>query len=216
MRILAIAIIVSLVSVTIISAQGEAPPAEWQDEVARSIVRAASQQGGSPAAAAMQVAEQAEEARSQRIAELIRIIETPRFHEGGNGAHAAMQVLGEMRAEEAVEVLVRFIAFPYERHPEAQELYFDYLSLAEPETLATGLPPVRALVKIGLPSVGPVVRRYANTEASFERIACETVLRLLNEKYPIRSTVRAAVEREVEAQDQDAVWDALEESIFDE
>ncbi len=195
-------VIVVFAGLTLVASASE-QSAKWQDDVARKIALDDGKH-------AKEIEHQFQEDRALRIKELIKVIETPTFHEQRQGVGPAMRILGEMRAVEAVDTLVKYIQYPNVIHPKARQAYV-YMQLAGAGDNSTALPAIPALIKIGVPSVKPVVKRFADSDdAPFAQKACGIVLAELNKKYHIRSAVDAAVEDVVAPERQKEVRQMLQ------
>jgi hypothetical protein len=113
--------------------------------------------------------------RSALIAKLSRAIEEKAQRTSNEPVvEDLMSVLGDMRATEAIDVLVKHIGYPTTAkiddgvHTSAARIYF-----------FDGGPAVGALVRIGEPCVDAVIWRIRTTKLQVERIACVSVLRRL-------------------------------------
>ena len=124
-------------------------------------------------------------ARRDLIGQLKRIIEDPnnRAYKSPS-VEAAMFILGEMRAFEAVDVLVEHIAWPIVQKPDEPRHPWEIRSRYMVTTLASfrGFPSVDALVRIGEPSVDPVFRRLTAARGEFELKAYLSVLIWLRDR----------------------------------
>jgi hypothetical protein len=85
-----------------------------------------------------------------------------------------MSVLGDLRATEAIDVLVKHIGYPWTAK-------IDDRVIVSPARIAFGGsgPAVDALVRIGEPCVDAVIWKIRTTKVQEERIACVNVLRRL-------------------------------------
>jgi len=124
-------------------------------------------------------------ARRDLIGKLKRIVEDPnnRAYKGPS-VEAAIFLLGEMRAIEAVEVLADHIAWPVVQKPDERPHPPEISSRVMVTTLASfrRWPSVAALVKIGEPSVDPVFRRLIDTRTELELKAHLSVLIWLRDR----------------------------------
>jgi hypothetical protein len=147
--------------------------------------------------------------RNSTISQLISAIEEKADRSSNHAfVRDAMTVLGDIRASEAIDVLVRHIAYPRTATIEDRQ----FTSAGRISIGDAGLPAIDALVKIGEPCVDAVIMKIRTTTVANERIACVGVLRRLKVPF-MRERLGAAVavsnEREGES-----VREAL--MLFDE
>jgi hypothetical protein len=132
-------------------------------------------------------------ARKRLIKQLIEIITEEQNRRGKRAVvNSAMLVLGEMRAVEAVDVLVEYIGFPELIAP----------GWATPHQIGGmgrgthRLPAVDALIKIGEPCLDAVMGKLAGTESGLAQKACLRVLRGLRDREYVIYMLEKAVEKE--------------------
>lgn len=90
-----------------------------------------------------------------------------------------IDVLGELRAPESVDVLVEHIGFPFVAYPkkvDSGRRAIERIDSRMGKSLEDYLPAIRALVKIGAPCILPVAKKLATTTNRNEFEACEAVL----------------------------------------
>jgi len=138
--------------------------------------------------------------RKQLIGELIAIIEEKENRIGKQASlRAAMYVLGEMRAVEAIDVLVEYIGFPRVMgvgEPVVTDVSTSMLSHNLKDTREI-YPAVDALIKIGEPCVDPVVGKLGS---SVNMRACLGVLVGLRGRDWTVETLTTAMEKETDAE----------------
>lgn len=125
---------------------------------------------------------------------------------------AAMFVLGEMRAVEAVEVLVDHIGFPYVHEGGG------YAPLeVEGGMWHKGLKGIgriyaaaQALIKIGEPCIESIMNKLSVTEGMNERLACFGVLVDLKGEATGQSMLKDAIEGETESKKKERLQRSLE------
>jgi hypothetical protein len=81
----------------------------------------------------------------------------------------AIEILGDLRAVEAIDVLVNSIAFPFVRYSDPP------ITPAWTISRDAEFPSANALAKIGEPSIMPVAKRIAVCDA-FDYLGCQAVL----------------------------------------
>lgn len=106
----------------------------------------------------------------------------------------AMRLLGELRAPEGVNVLIENIGFPilFEFGTPRGGTGGNSLVGKSPAEL---FPAVNALIAIGEPAIGPILKKIANDDAVVERRALIAVLRELDKKTAIRDQFVREVEK---------------------
>jgi len=138
-------------------------------------------------------------ARKQLIGELIAIIEEKENRIGKQASvRAAMYVLGEMRAVEAIDVLVEYIGFPRVMgvgEPVVTDVSASMLSHNLKDTREI-YPAVDALIKIGEPCLDTVVAKLGSPVSIR---ACLAVLVGLRGRDFTVETLTAAIEKESDA-----------------
>ena len=118
--------------------------------------------------------------RSEQVAQLSEIVGDIKLQRQGRAVSEAIAILGEIRSEEAIGVLVENIAYPY--LIDGQDTMLQGLH-------AIGRPPdfpaVKALINIGPAAIVPVAKKLAtcvdSPTNSFEYDACELVLYCLGD-----------------------------------
>jgi hypothetical protein len=113
--------------------------------------------------------------RSEQVAQLTEIVaDVDLLSRGSSAVHAAIEILGELRSEEAVDVLAANIAFPYVRDGNlTNAIHFRHPG-RDPD-----LPAVKALIKIGPKAIVPVAMKLPRCEDLYEFDACVQVLHAL-------------------------------------
>lgn len=124
------------------------------------------------------------------ISQLITIVSDAEYASDFPTVKAAMSTLGDIRATEAIEVLVSHIGFP-EVGVEDDEDTISPLAIATP--IERRLPAVPALVNIGEPCIDGVFEKIATSDFDLERRACVAVLRGLS-----GPSVRARIEQAIQ------------------
>ncbi len=130
-------------------------------------------------------------ARTDLISQLISIVDSEENHQTRReSVRATMFILGEMRATEAVSVLVKYIAFADE----------PTVLTATPHRLGSGplsqVPAVEALVKIGEPCLKAIIGKLATTYNVREQAACIRVLIELRERDAASAMLADAIAKE--------------------
>jgi hypothetical protein len=127
---------------------------------------------------------------------------------------AAIIVLGEMRAVEAVELLVDNIGFPYVMEPWSEPRPGPPAGMG---TIGLGLsriqktyPAVGALVKIGEPCLNAVINKIASTENVNEQKACLGVLINLKPRNSVICMLEDAANKETDTKKKDRLQHSLD------
>lgn len=125
--------------------------------------------------------------RKQIISELSRIVADPENHVfRPEAVREAIQLLGELRSLEGIDVLVEYIGFPKVRHPDAGEYEGPTPRGGKPvpkgtpgaaERRAKQFPAVPALINIGPPCIDAVIAKFANTDSMIEHELLTDVLK---------------------------------------
>lgn len=104
---------------------------------------------------------------------MLGLIQDPELRQDRPGAVAeCMRFLGDLRAPEAVPVLVDLVSFD----PWRAEAERGVLARSMFEMGSSGKPAAWALIQIGSPAIQPTLAKLAETEAGVERRACCWVL----------------------------------------
>lgn len=149
--------------------------------------------------------------RAELVSQLSAIIDDPQNHLYRRDAvESAMTLLGELRAPEAVDVLVSHIGFPHVPHPEAGELAcLEVDGGVFGKTIGQLLPAVPALIRIGEPSVEAVIKRLSTTDNVLEIEACRAVLKKLDQSASLRARLQKALKHAAPAK-QEQLKDTLQ------
>lgn len=153
-------------------------------------------------------------ARKSLIAGLIKIVEQKENRiKKEPSVRAAIFVMGEMRAVEAIEMLVDHIGFPYVQEGGDEPRPGPPAGMG---SLKRGLrgaqktyPAVAALVKIGEPCLGAVITKIASTENVNERKACLGVLLGLRQRDFIIKMLDDTINNETDAEKRDRLQNSL-------
>jgi len=124
--------------------------------------------------------------RTSTVAELVRMIRDEENRlQRPDSVDRAMRLLGELRATEGIDVLIEHMGFPIlaEFGTPMGITGGGYLVGKSPAEL---FPAVNALIAIGEPSVGPILKRIAENDSVVERRAFVAVLRELEKRTAIR------------------------------
>lgn len=141
--------------------------------------------------------------RKKMTSELSAIVADPENHVyRPESVRKAMELLGELRALEGIEVLVTYIGFPHVHHPDAGE-YPDTGggknkpvlkgSPGEAKWLAEQFPAIGALINIGEPCIDAVISKLSTTDHPLEQTACTAVLKHLQQHPSVREKLRQAI-----------------------
>ena len=135
-------------------------------------------------------------ARKRLIQELCTIITDSDNYINARGTiWDAMELLGEIRAAEAAPSLVESIGFPYVPHPKTGAGFMNY-----PHTDWDKIdwekrsPAVCALVRIGEPSIDPVIAKLDATRNELVTRLCREVLVRLARKLDLRQRINKAAD----------------------
>lgn len=124
--------------------------------------------------------------RSIVVAELISAIRDKENRlQRPDSVDRAIRLLGELRAREGVETLIEHVGFPVlaEFGTPMGITGGGYLVGKSPSEL---FPAVNALIRIGEPTIGPILERIADNDSVVERRAFVAVLRELEKRTAIR------------------------------
>ena len=142
--------------------------------------------------------------RADLIARLVSIIQDEdNLRTRYVSVSAAMFILGEMRATEAVEPLVKHIAFPWVVPPGGEPRPGPPLgsSVVRPWWRAQEThPAVEALVKIGEPCLPEVLNKLASTGGGSEEASCLCLLVGLRERDVVAEILKDAIEKETDTE----------------
>lgn len=142
-------------------------------------------------------------ARKELLRQLIGIIEEQKNRiNRQSSVRVAMYVLGEMRAVEAVDVLVKYIGFPriYEGEAGIVSLDGGTMLYRDLNKIRSVYPPADALIKIGEPCIDAVISKVGSAETNYEREACLGVLVGLRGRDWTVETLTTAMEKETDAE----------------
>jgi len=137
-------------------------------------------------------------------ADLSKIVAAPKNHVVRSySVRKAMELLGELRAREGIDVLVTYIGFPTVQHPDAGEYPPKGASgknmpppKGSPQVtkwLMQRHPAVPALISIGEPCTDAVIHKLCNTDRRFEQSLCILVLKKLQRPASIREKLQLAM-----------------------
>lgn len=152
--------------------------------------------------------------RKDLTGRLISIIEDKKnLQKKQASVEAAMFVLGEIRAVEAIEVLVDHIGYPYVLESPGGQ----YSAIVTGGRTGRGLkgmqkvcPAVPALIKIGEPCLNGVISKLASTDNTLECRACLSVLVGLRERESVIEILDKAIGKEKEAERRDRLHKSLD------
>ena len=141
---------------------------------------------------------------SQQVTALKELIlEKDNFMHHTESVEASIGLLGEMRAVEAVDLLVDVIRYPECAHPDAksvEEIACTLRSRRGRGSLSTGFgaieeqyPAVRALIRIGEPCLDKVIERIANQNFTGARDPLVVVLKGLKPHAAVRKRIEDAI-----------------------
>lgn len=134
----------------------------------RGVVSSVSGLQSSDASIRARVASELREARQKTISELMAVAEAPSKPEELNSAkELSIDLLGEYRATEAIELLIKNIEY------HVSSITFERVP-------AANYPCVRALAKIGVPSLHAIIRHLDNPCSEKELKLCANVFRLVD------------------------------------
>lgn len=126
---------------------------------------------------------------------------------------AAMFILGEMRAVEAVQVLVDHIGFPQVYEYTGESIPVD----AEGGMLHRGIkgfqktyPAVKALIKIGEPCLSDLISKLSSTDHMTEEKACLGVLVGLRQRDSVIEMLKDAIKKETDTKKKDRLQSSLD------
>lgn len=141
-------------------------------------------------------------ARKDLIAQLITIIkDKENLTRKKASVRAAIFLLGEMRATEAIETLVEHISYPFvyeERALIVQEIHGGMISRGLKDMGRT-YPAVRALIKIGEPCISSIITKLALTENVSEEKACLGVLVGLRQRDFVIGMLKETISKETDS-----------------
>ena len=142
--------------------------------------------------------------RKAMTSELSAIVADPENHVyRAESVRKAMELLGELRALEGIEVLVTYIGFPWVHHPDAGEY-------PGPPTGGKNKPPLKgspgaskwraeqfpaigALINIGEPCIDAVITKLSTTDNVLEHRVCTAVLKNLQQHPSVREKLQQAI-----------------------
>jgi HEAT repeat protein len=107
----------------------------------------------------------------------------------------AIFILGQIRTPESIDLLIRYISFPFD----AQHL--NQTASLPPRGTGIGsrikYPAVDALTQIGEPCLARVIAKLGSADG-FDRQACHAVLEVLKEKAPVVEMLKTAAAKETD------------------
>ncbi len=138
-------------------------------------------------------------ARSKLISDLSKIVDDKNIQiKRTDSVLKAMFILGEMRAVEAVDVLVANIAFPDNLPPDTT--FRRNVTVGLSGTIRTRpfrtCRAVEALTKIGQPCIKAIINELATTDGMSERYACIRVLIELRKDDEVAAMLKHAIKQE--------------------
>jgi len=153
-------------------------------------------------------------ARKDLIGQLINIVKDKQNRLRRRASvRAAMFILGEMRAVEAVQVLVDHIGFPQVYEYTGESIPVD----AEGGMLHRGIkgfqktyPAVKALIKIGEPCFSDLISKLSSTDHMTEKKACLGVLVGLRQRDSVIEMLKDAIKKETDTQKKDRLQSSLD------
>ncbi len=154
-------------------------------------------------------------ARTDLISQLISIVDNEQNQQTRReSVRAAMFILGEMRALEAVDVLVTCVAFPYVL-PSGEEPASVRVTIARrTHLLGSGpldeRPAIEALVKIGEPCLKAIIGKLATTYDVREQAACIRVLIELRERDAASAMLGDAIAQETDLKKRERLHNSLD------
>jgi len=141
------------------------------------------------------------EARAKLIADLLTIIgdEDNRLKRH-DSVSRAMYILGEMRATEAIETLVSNITHPIDNPPHEPRPSIHPSIVTQDARPLSAWPAVMALVKIGEPSLQPVLNKLRDYSDMSEKSAYVLVLAGIKGRESAATILRDAIAKETNPQ----------------
>jgi len=123
---------------------------------------------------------------------------------------AAMFLLGEMRATEAVKALVEHIAFPIVLLPIGEPAPGLFLGTHQGPDFSEWLPAVEALTKVGEPCLTELLDKLSATDNILEQQACLCVLTELRERDAASAMLVDAIAKEQDTKKQERLRNSLD------
>lgn len=153
-------------------------------------------------------------ARKNLISGLIKIVEQKENRiKKDASVRAAIFVLGEMRAVEAIELLVDNIGFPYVKEPWSEPRPGPPAGMGTIRPGLSGIqktyPAVGALVKIGEPCLCHVIDKLSSTGGVSEQKACLGVLVGLRQRDFMIEILNDTINKETDAEKRDRLQNSL-------
>ncbi len=153
-------------------------------------------------------------ARKDLIARLINIVDEKENRLTRRASvRATIFILGEMRAVEAVQVLVDHIGFPQVYEYTGESIPVD----AEGGMLHRGIkgfqktyPAVKALIKIGEPCLSDLISKLSSTDHMTEEKACLGVLVSLRQRDSVIEMLKDAIKKETDTKKKDRLQRGLD------
>jgi len=151
-------------------------------------------------------------ARKDLIARLINIVKNNENRlKRQASVRAAMFILGEMRAVEAIEALVEHIGFPfvYEGEPMIVDIEGGMIHRGL-KGIGKTYPAVSALIKIGEPCLGDVITKLSSTDHLLEEKACLGVLVGLRQRDSVIEMLKDAIKKKTDSKKKDRLQRGLD------
>jgi hypothetical protein len=159
------------------------------------------------------------ETRKQLIRQLIELIENEQNRQLRHPCvRSAIYILGEMRALEAIDVLVEHIRYP-------EGIVVDGLIIDVGPALLRGggvsgieriCPAVPALIKIGHPCLGKVMTKLYSTEPSYEVDGCLAVLIGLRGIQAVKGDLNTRLDKETDQKKRERLETAIKRLLEEE
>lgn len=152
-------------------------------------------------------------ARKHLITRLIGIIkEKENRTKNQASVHAAILILGEIRALEAIEALVEYIGFPRLYETEAGIISVQGGSMLDRGLKGIGntYPAVQALINIGEPCLDNVIDKLSLTDHLAERTPCLAVLVGLRQRHSVIDMLKEAMNKEGDTKKRDRLQSSLD------
>lgn len=153
--------------------------------------------------------------RKNLISGLINIVEQKENRiKKESSVRAAIFILGEMRAVEAVQVLVGHIGFPHVTEQWREPTPGPPAGMGTIRSGLSGIqktyPAVGALIKIGEPCLGHVIDKLSSTDNISEQKACLGVLVGLRQRDSVIHMLKDAINKETDTKKKDRLQSSLD------
>ena len=120
--------------------------------------------------------------KKRMTSELSRIVADPENHVyQGSSVREAMNILGEFRDLDAIPVLVEYIGFPSQQHPDVGHTPILLTMSQATRPIEETHPAVPALINIGPSCIDAVIAKISSTDNILEHKACTVVLKKLRQ-----------------------------------